>query len=320
MVDLSVIIVSYNTRDHLLRCVDSVIVSLEKADVAGRDARIIGKGYEIIVVDNASEDGSVAALQHYFPEVGIVQNEVNRGFAAACNQGMRVSRGRLTLLLNPDTYIIDRAILELMRFLDQHPRAGVVTGKLLNADGSLQHSAFRFPGLWSTLLDFFPVSYRLSQSKLNGRYPLSAYRASFEIDHPLGACMLVRREAVERVGPLSEDFFMYGEEVDWCLRIKQDNWRIYCQPQAEIVHLGGQSTGQQPDRMYVELFRSRLILFRKHYNPFFRVAAKAIIGLGMWWEFSKVHQRYLAGRVSRDRYLNRRNACRQVFSLLRTHG
>lgn len=323
MVDLSVIIVSYNTRDQLLRCVDSVIVSIERAEAShslSRDARIISRGYEIIVVDNASQDGSAVALRRYFPEIRLIQNEFNRGFAAACNQAIEISQGRLLLFLNPDTYVLDSAILELMRFLDQFPRAGMVTSKLLNADGSLQHSGFRFPTLWMTLLDFFPLSRRLTNSKLNGRYPLSAYQAPFEIDHPLGACMMVRREVVERVGPLSEDFFMYCEEIDWSFRIKRDGWRIYCQPQAELVHLGGQSTSQQADRMYVELFRSRLLLFRKYYNPFSRVLAKTVIGLGMWCEFSSAHRLYLSGQIPRDRYVGRISACRQVALLLRNHG
>jgi len=323
VLDLSIILVSYNTRDLLLQCIDFVIGSLERAAQGGRfslDARSISRGYEIIVVDNASDDGSAAAMRRYFPGVHIIQNEFNRGFAAANNQAIEMSQGRHLLFLNPDTQVSESAIPELVRFLDRHPRAGVVTGKLLNLDGSMQHSGFHFPTLWMAFLDFFPLSYRLTNSSLNGRYSAWSYRAPFEIDHPLGACMLVRREVIERVGAFSEDYFMYCEEIDWCIRIKRDRWRIFCQPRAEIMHLGGQSTHQDAERMFVELFRARLTLFRKYYSPFYRVAVKLIIALGLWWEYSLWFQRYLRGEVPKQQYAARQQACRQVFSLLWHHG
>lgn len=319
VLDLSVIYVSYNTRELLLHSLDLVVEGLQHAAQGGRlslDARAISRGYEIIVVDNASSDGSAAAVRRYFPEVRLVQNEFNRGFAAANNQAIEVSQGRYLLFLNPDTLVRGNTTTELIRFMDRYPRAGVVTCRLLNPDGSLQHSGFRFPSLWMTFFDLFPTSHRLRNSRLNGRYPLKAYLGAFEIDHPLGAFMLVRREVIDRVGPFSEDYFMYCEEIDWCIRIKRDRWRIFCQPQAEAVHLGGQSTRQLPDQMFTELFRSRLILFRKFYNPFYQVVAKAIIALGLWWEYSRWFRSYLEGRVPREQFLSHRDACRQVFALL----
>lgn len=323
MLDLTVIIVSFNTRDLLLQCLDTVVDSLERAAQGGRlslDARAISRGYEIIVVDNASSDGSSSAVRRHYPEVRVIENEFNRGFAAANNQAIEVSQGRYLLFLNPDTQVRGNAVTDLVRFLDRYPRAGVVTCKLLNPDGSLQHSAFHFPSLWMAFFDFFPLSYRLLNSRLNGRYPLRAYRSAFEIDHPLGACMLVRREVIERVGAFSEDYYMYCEEIDWCFRIKQDRWRIFCDPQAEILHLGGQSTEQLPDQMFVELFRSRLTLFRTYYNPLYRVAAKVIIALGLWWKYGRAASEYLKGATSQERFLSHRKACLQVFSLLWRHG
>lgn len=323
MLDLSVIIVSYNTRNLLLQCLESVGVSMERAVGGGRlslDARAVSRGYEIIVVDNASTDGSAAAVRRTFPNVRLIENEFNRGFAAANNQAIEVSQGQYLLFLNPDTQVLGAAITELIRFLDRYPRAGVVTGKLLNSDGSLQHSAFRFPTLWMALFDLIPPGRRLLNSRLNGRYPARAYRAPFEIAHPLGACMMVRREVVDRVGPFSEEFFLYCEEIDWCIRIKRDRWRLFCQPQAEILHHGSQSTSQAPDRSFVELFRSRLTLFRKYYNPFYRVAARVIIALGLWWQYGLLAQRYLTGQVSTSQFRARRAAFLQVFSLLLKHG
>lgn len=321
MLDVSVIVVSYNTKDILLGCLQSVFGTLERAARAGRmslDARSLSRGYEVIVVDNASADGSAAAVREHFPQAHLVENEFNRGFAAANNQAIAVAQGRYLLLLNPDTVVVEGAIPELVRFMDRFPRCGLATAKLLNPDGSQQHSAFKFPTLWMTFLDFFPLHGRLLQSKLNGRYSARDYRRPFEIDHPLGACMIVRREVVDRVGGLSEDYFMYCEEIDWCFRIKRDNWRIYCVPSAEVYHLGGQSTRQVADRMYVELFRSRLTLFRKHYGPFYRVMSKLIIAAGLWAEYARWVGAYLKGQVTPERLHGRRQAIKQIAGMLLT--
>ncbi len=321
--DLSVIIVSFNTRELLLRCLASVFGTLERALSTGPlsvENRAISRGYEVIVVDNGSRDGSGAAVAHHYPQARLTENEFNLGFAAANNQGMQVSRGRYLLFLNPDTEVLENSIVELVRFMNRHPRAGMVTGGLVDARGRFQHSAFKFPTLWNTFLDFFPISSRVLHSGLNGRYPVGSYTRPFEIDHPLGACMLVRRDVAQRVGLLSEDYFMYCEEVDWCIRIKRDGWQVYCQPQAQIVHHGGASTRQVADRMFVELHRSRLTLFRKYYNPFFQVAARAITGVGLVWEYGRWVQRYLMGEIPRNRFEGRRRACLQVAGLLLGRG
>lgn len=319
MVDVSVVIVSYNTRDILLGCLQSVFETLEAVmseDAMSVDRRAISRGFEVIVVDNASADSSAPAVARYFPEVRLIENEFNVGFSAANNQGMAIAQGRYLLLLNPDTIVYPGAVTELVRFLERFPRAGMATSKLLNPDGTLQHSAFRFPTLWMTFLDFFPVHGRLLDSRLNGRYRAVDYRRAFEIDHPLGACMMVRREVVERVGGLSEEYFMYCEEIDWCFRIKRDGWRIYCVPSAEVVHLGGQSTRQIADRMYVELFRSRLLLHRKHYNPVFQVLSKLIIAAGLWAEYARWVGARVRGRVSAERFHGRRRAIQQIAGML----
>ncbi|MDP2727242.1 MAG: glycosyltransferase family 2 protein, partial [Dehalococcoidia bacterium] len=219
--DVSVVIVSYNVSGLLRRCLESVFRSLERAALES----------EVLVVDNASSDGSGEMVRSSFPGVRLIQNQANRGFAAATNQGLTQSRGRYILLLNPDTEVLGDAPTRLTAFLESHPRAAMVTGQLLNADGTLQQGAFRFPNLWMSFFDFFPVHHRLAGSRLNGRYPLDDM-GPFEIDHPLGACMMVRRDVVEQVGLLDEAFFIYCEEIDWCMRIKRAGWHIYCLPQA----------------------------------------------------------------------------------------
>jgi GT2 family glycosyltransferase len=173
---------------------------------------------------------------------------------------------------------------------------GVCGPRLIYGDGRFQHSAYRFPSLAQIWLDFWPINWRLTDSRLNGRYPGRLYedREPFEIDHPLGAAMLFRREAIAQTGGFDLDYHMYVEEIDWCMRIKRAGWRVFCVPRAEIVHFEGQSTKQIRPEMVVTLWRSRAILFGKHYSPAFRWAARRLIRAGM-----QARRRRLKGKVQR---------------------
>lgn len=281
-VDISVVVVNYNVSVLLGRCLNTLIRSLERSRVV----------FEVVVVDNASTDGSVDVVRSEFPTVQLMENRTNRGFAAATNQGIARCSGRYLFLLNPDTEVLGDAPARLLAFMDAHPRVGMATGQLINPDGTLQHGAFMFPNLWMSFFDFFPLNHRLTGSSLNGRYPLEQ-TAPFEIDHPLGASMMVRREVVEQVGSLDEAFFMYCEEIDWCIRIKKSGWSIYCLPNARIIHHGGQSTRQTAPAMFAELHKSRSLLFRKHYSPFFRWAHRRIVRLGVRRALARLESRRL---------------------------
>jgi len=256
--DLSIVIVSWNVRELLTGCLASVLDSLDGSGIE----------HEVLVVDNASADGSPEAVSARFPQARLIANAKNCGFAAANNQALHLTQGRFVALLNPDTVVLDNALGILLEFMLQTPAAGMCGPELVYQNGSFQHSAFRFPSLAQVLLDFFPLHSRLQESRVNGRYPRSLYRAGqpFCIDHPLGACMMVAREVVDQVGGLDERFFMYCEEVDWAMRIKRAGWRIYCVPAAGVVHYGAQSTRQFRDEMFVALWRSRFRLFNKHYE------------------------------------------------------
>ena len=279
-IDLSIVTVSYNVSGLLAECLRAVYDSL-----AGSALR-----FEVWVIDNASKDDSVERVRREFPQAQLVANEQNRGFAAANNQGIRLSRGCFVLLLNPDTRVLGRAIETLIAFMEATPRAGMVGARLLHNDGSFQHSAFGFPTLAQVFLDFFPLHHRLLNSRLNGRYPRRLYEKGvpFLIDHPLGASMLVRRPVIEQVGALDESFFMYCEEIEWAMRIRRAGWRIYCVPRAEIVHHVGRSTCQFRDQMFIALWRSRFLLFDKAYGPGFRLAARWLVRLGVRWEMRKL--------------------------------
>jgi GT2 family glycosyltransferase len=317
--DLGIIIVSFNVRDLLAACLDSVFASLAGSRL---DARIV-------VVDNASADGSAEMVRERFPQVRLIAGQRNLGFAAAGNVGMRhlvldsnpkskvqnPKSARHVLLLNPDTEVRGEALALLVRFLDEHPEVGAVGAKLLYPDGRLQHGAFHFPGVAQTFLDFFPIHHRLTDSWLNGRYPRVAYAdGPFPIDHPLGACLMVRTEAIRRVGLMDEQFFIYCEEIDWCLRIKRAGWQIYCVPQAEVVHHVAQSTRQFRNAMFVALWRSRLRLYAKHYSPVRQWAIRQVIRLGVGRELRRAS---VDGRLSPAERDARLGSYRQVLEMLR---
>ncbi len=313
--DLSIVIVSYNTRQLLKECLDSVYASLADSTLTS----------EVIVVDNASRDGSAAMVRKHFPQVRLIANEDNRGFAAANNQALRAlgygtgdthspPPPEYVILLNPDTIVGGGALTTLVRFMDENPRAGACGARLLHSDGRFQHSAFAFPTLFQIFLDFFPINYRLTDSRVNGRYPRRLYQAGepFPIDHPLGAALMVRREAIEQVGLLDERFFIYCEEIDWCLRIKAAGWGIWCVPEAEIVHHVARSTGQFRDEMFVALWRSRYQLFEKHYSRLFQWMARRIVRLGLWAEARRARAAARRGEITESELTNRLTAYQQV--------
>lgn len=307
MTKLSVIIVSYNTAALLRACLRAV----EAALADGHEPA------EVWVVDNASADGSPDMVRQEFPGVQLIANQQNQGFAAANNQALAKSQGQYILLLNPDTELRPRALLQLVGFLEAHPRAGLAGPQLLHPDGSFQHAAFRFPTLAMSFLDLFPLHHRLLNSRLNGRYSQSAYQGPpFEIDHPLGACMALPRPALEQVGPLDEDFFYYCEEIDWALRLRQAGWKVYCVPQAQVVHHGAQSTSQVWGTAFVQLQRSRLLLFQKHYSSGFLRAHRLILRAGMAWARWRVAWDHRRGKLSPQQYEGRRDTFAQVLRLL----
>lgn len=282
MSDLAVIIVSWNVRDYLADCLRSVYTDLNRSGLAGT----------VWVVDNASTDGSQALVSDLFPQARLITNPANVGFGAANNQGMTAAVNgddtptppRYFFLLNPDTLVRPGAIAQLVRCLDGKPAAGMAGPRLVYADGRFQHSAFAFPGLAQLAFDLWPLPDRLYESRLNGRYPRRLYRpdnAPFNVDHPLGAAMMVRRDVAEATGGFDESLHMYCEEIDWCWRIRQAGWTIYTVPAAEIVHHGGQSTKQIPAHSILNLWRSRAQLYQKHYGRLTLLLARYLAQAGL---------------------------------------
>ena len=261
---LGVVIVSWNVRDLLARCLYSLFAELDRTRIETR----------VVVVDNASYDGSPEMIRSQFPPVELIACEDNLGFAKGNNFGLRhLGFGASThllptscLLLNPDTEVQPGAIKTLLDVLHSRSDAAIVTSRLSYGSGAFQHSAFRFPGLGQLYIDLFPVLGRFYESRLNGRYPRQRYEAGqpFEIDAPLGAVMLLRREAIEQVGLFDEEFALYCEEIDWAARFKEAGWKNLCAPAAHIVHHEGKSTSQVRVESFVKLWTSRYRLHTKH--------------------------------------------------------
>ncbi len=280
--DLAIIIVSWNVRQLLRVCLTSIYQSLAISAEQGQKLAT-----RIWVVDNHSSDGSPDLVQERFPEVRLIANNENKGFAAGNNQAIEqamLERPRYLMLLNPDTAVRAQALETLVHFMDSSPQVGMAGARLVYGDGTFQHSAFGFPGLAQLALDLFPLPARLHETSLNGRYPRARYAADappFPVDHPLGAAMLVRQEVVETVGALDTGYYMYCEEIDWAMRIRAAGWEIYCIPEAEIVHHGGQSTSQIRAESFVNLWRSRYRLYRKQYSPIKLHLARHLLRTGI---------------------------------------
>lgn len=324
---LSIVIVSYNTRQLLRQCLASVADNpyhqFQAAPRGGGAAQsqqpsppfLPWLTTELIVVDNDSSDGSAEMVEAEFPMARLVRAGSNLGFARATNVGLRESHGDLLLMLNPDTEVLSNALVTMADFLSTHRRVAAVGPSLVYADGKPQHGAFHFPTLWMSFFDFFPINHRFVNSRLNGRYRVPANRNPFAIDHPLGAAMMLKREALDEVGLLDESFFMYCEEVDWCIRAKHQGWQIYQVPSAQVIHHSGQSTGQFRERMLVELHRSRYQLFRKHYSRGFIWAHRAITRAGLAKETLSALVSFFQRRMGRDELTRRLGAYRAIWSM-----
>ena len=256
---ISVLIVSFNTCALTLEAIGSVA------------------GLETIVVDNASHDGSAQTIAARFPSVQLIRSETNLGFAGGVNRAAAASHGDALLVLNSDARPEPGAVDLLVNLLERHPRAALAAPALRYPDGRPQPSAFAFPGLVQVALDLFPLD-RLMDTSVNGRIVANEPR---QVDHPLGACMLIRRSAWLDVGPLDEGYFMYLEEVDWCRRAGQRGWQIWHHPQAHVVHHGGSSTSQQPEAMYAQLWRSRLRYYSRFHGPTYNRLVRVLVRVGL---------------------------------------
>jgi N-acetylglucosaminyl-diphospho-decaprenol L-rhamnosyltransferase len=292
-VDLAVVIVTWNVQDLVLDALRTLHADIEQHDLQAT----------IWVVDNASADDTVEAIRTHFPQVNLTASSDNLGFAAGNNLALRRmgfgdgqtspdALPRAVFLLNPDTLVQPGAVKALWDALFAGPDIGLVGANLSYGDGSFQHGAFGFPGIWQTVIDLLPVPGRLYASRLNGRYSADLYdgHAPFPVDHVLGATMMLRREVIQQVGMFDDQFFMYCEEIDWAMRIRAAGWQIMCVPQARITHLEGKSTSQIRPESYLNLWRSRFQLYTKHYAAWRVMLIRWVVWLGMRRKIAQARQ------------------------------
>jgi N-acetylglucosaminyl-diphospho-decaprenol L-rhamnosyltransferase len=268
---LSIIIVSWNTRDLLASCLDSLAAPGGMPD-----------GTEVVIVDNASTDGSVAYLRARYPWVHLIERPTNSGFAAGTNCGLAVARGAHLLLLNSDTEVRPGALASMITYLQQHAGAGVVGADIRNSDGSMQPCAGLAPSLLSETYSILGLdrAFRALTDRWRRDLPPGRYLVR---DWVLGAALMVRRAAYEAVGSLDAGYFMYSEEIDWCTRIRASGWQVGMLVGAQVLHHGGGSARRTNDRMRPALFRSKIRYLSLHRGEqsarFFRVIVRTVAGL-----------------------------------------
>lgn len=265
--ELSIIIVSYNTSALLRGCLRSIHETISEI------------AFEIIVVDNASNDGSQDMVTREFSHVTLIKNASNVGFAAANNQGIRQARGATVLLLNSDTEVRPGALTHCMDFLRQYSKAGVVGCKLLNADGSIQVSCESFLTLRYLVFENFFLEKIFPHSSLFSGRSLSYFKYDHvqTVDYVKGAFLLIRRRVIDDIGLLDEKFFFYAEEMDWCYRAWRYGWQVYFTPGAEVLHYGGQSSDPVSPTIFVQLHRARYQFYRKHHSVLSSVVARFVM-------------------------------------------
>lgn len=258
MTEISFIIVSWNAKDYLLECLESIQETVKD------------RSYEIIVVDNDSSDGSPEAVEQKYPAVRVVRTGTNLGFAKGNNIGIRESVGRSLCLINSDVVLLPACMDLLLEYISHNPKVGLVAPRILNEDGSLQHSCRQFPSLYGSLCSAFSIGNLFPRHRIFGDTMMTWWNHDEErfVDAITGCFWLVRREALEEVGLLDEDFFMYAEDIDWCRRFNQKGWKVAMNPAAETIHHGAASSKNAPVHFYLAMQQARLKYWKKHHGSF----------------------------------------------------
>jgi GT2 family glycosyltransferase len=289
-VDASIVVVSFNTRDVLRECLLSVYREVGSLHV------------QIIVVDNASTDGSPAMIEREFPEVELIRSEINLGFGSANNLGIQSARGRYVVLLNSDAFLTEGSLHRSVAHMNDNPRAGLGGGRLIGRDGSWQPSARMFPTVLSDLIVHSGLAARFPRSRFFGRADRTWANEmeAAEVDWVPGAYSIIRSDVLAATGPFDPRFFLYYEEVDLCIRIKQKGYSIWYWPDIAVVHIGGESSRQirslemsrTGGQLLLWRMRSMLLYYRKHQGPVARIAM--LVEIVWYW------MRSLRRRLSKD--------------------
>lgn len=272
MPDITIIIVSWNSRRDLERCLPSLVAGSRQ------------HAFELILVDNASSDDSVAYTRSIIPEAHIIASTANTGFAHANNQAMTIAHGRYVCLLNPDTIVHDGALDDLMAFMDGRSDVWVTGPALLNGDGTPQRTGVRFPSLWNITVEAFFLDRIFPGTRLFGAHR-ELYKTGPDpraVDFVQGSCIVTRKNVIGKVGGLDEGYFMYFEETDWCKRVAAEGGAVWVVPGARVTHFGGGTLGHYDERRLLHYHASLFRYFRKHHGVAARVGVRAVIMVRSW--------------------------------------
>ncbi len=247
--DISIIIVTWNSEKYIRNCLDSILLSTGDLQ------------YEIILVDNGSADQTVRSVEELYPQVNLIPNRKNAGYARANNQGIEESAGEYILLLNPDTEVMGNSLSLMIQFMEEYPKAGAIGPQLLNPDRTVQPSCREFPNYATLIWEFTGLSRLFPKSKTFGRWRMGyfGFNQKREVDQPMGSCLMLKRETLEEVGLFDEHFPMFFNDVDLCYRIKKAGWKIYYYPDAQVLHHQGASTRMVKRKM---IWLSHMALFK----------------------------------------------------------
>lgn len=261
MIDLSIIIVSWNVKKLLKDCLKSIYQNYDNLNI------------EVFVSDNASTDGTMEMVRQKFPQVKYIQNEGNIGFTKANNRAFEVAAGKYILFLNPDTVVKPKALSRMVKFIEEDPKCGALGPRLLNPDGTLQLSCRTFPTFKTQLFSTLFLDVLFPKSRLFGKHMMSYWKHDElkEVDQPMGSALLVRKDILDKIGAFDENIIFWYDEVDLCYRIKKAGWKIFFVPDAEIIHYGGQGfkqwKGLRASLWGAYIWRkSRNYFFKKHYG------------------------------------------------------
>jgi N-acetylglucosaminyl-diphospho-decaprenol L-rhamnosyltransferase len=273
LMDLSIIIVSWNVADLLRACLASILAAPTKLAL------------EIIVVDSASSDSSVAMIQAQYPQVKLMAQTENLGFVKCNNIGLEASSGRHVLLLNPDTEIIGDALATMIAYLDSHTDVGIVGPHTLNTDRTTQSTKRRFPTMTTGFFESTWLQDYAPKSLMDWYYAADVGdQATGDVDWVQGSALMARRSVYEQIGGLDEGFFMFSEELDWCKRAKDAGWRVVYVGAAQIIHHGGKSTEQIASRKHIYFHQSKLRYFRKNYGLVAAQGLRVFLLLNYVWQ------------------------------------
>ena len=280
---LSIVIVNYNTLPELRKCLRSVFSSEA------------GFGFEVFVVDNASADGSASMVKSEFPEVNLIENADNLGYAKANNVALKKAQGQYCLLLNPDVVVTPETFDKMISFMDNDPMVGISGCRVVKPDGSLDKASRRsFPNLKNSLLHFLGLG-----SDYNLDLPDDQIA---EIDSVVGAFLLIREEVIEKIGLLDEAFFMYGEDLDWCYRAKAAGYKVMYAPITTVVHHKGSASKKTPKKALYEFHRAMWIFYDKHYGSQHNFLVNYLVKLGIWLRY---YLKRIQNAIRREKYVSK---------------